>query len=47
MAVVVVADRTAQPVMRDIDEARAKVDDGMKPISMTQAQLRRDHNLTK
>ena len=46
MAVVVVADRTAQPVMGNADEAKAKVDDGMKPMSMTQAQLRRDHNLT-
>ena len=46
MAVVVITDGTAQPAVQDTDEAKAKADNGMKPMTMTQAQMRRDHNLT-
>ena len=46
MAVVVITDGTAQPAVQDTDEAKAKADHGMKPMTMTQAQMRRDHNLT-
>ena len=36
----------AQLVMGDMDEARAKADNSMKYISMTQVQMRTDYNLT-
>ena len=46
MAVMVDVVRTVQLVMGDMDEAKAKADNGMKPMSMIQAQMRRDYNLT-